>query len=81
MAPANRSNLAANGEADFVIPITERRLRAVLQEWVTHHNRGRPQAMSALPAAFQHLQSVVELAEGRKQRQKVYCALVRLGES
>lgn len=29
---------------DFVIPINERHLRAILQEWVTHYNRGRPHA-------------------------------------
>jgi len=27
---------------DFVIPLNERHLRAILQEWVTHYNRGRP---------------------------------------
>jgi transposase InsO family protein len=27
---------------DFVIPITERRLRAILREWIRHYNRGRP---------------------------------------
>jgi len=29
---------------DFVIPINERHLGAVLREWVTHYNRGRPHA-------------------------------------
>ncbi len=29
---------------DFVIPINERHLAAVLREWVTHYNRGRPHA-------------------------------------
>ncbi len=27
---------------DFVIPLTERHLRAILREWITHYNRGRP---------------------------------------
>src|SRR5262249_22599489 len=27
---------------DFVIPRTERHLRAMLREWITHYNRGRP---------------------------------------
>lgn len=27
---------------DFLIPLNERHLRGVLQEWVTHYNRGRP---------------------------------------
>jgi hypothetical protein len=27
---------------DFVIPMNERHLRAVLREWVAHYNRGRP---------------------------------------
>ncbi len=29
---------------DFVIPLTERHLRAVLREWVIHYNHGRPHA-------------------------------------
>jgi putative transposase len=29
---------------DFVIPMNERHLRAVVREWVTHYNRGRPHA-------------------------------------
>ena len=29
---------------DFVIPMSERHLRAVVREWVTHDNRGRPHA-------------------------------------
>jgi putative transposase len=29
---------------DFVIPINERHLAAVLREWVTHYNQGRPHA-------------------------------------
>ena len=29
---------------DFLIPIHERHLRRILQEWVTHYNRGRPHA-------------------------------------
>jgi putative transposase len=29
---------------DFVIPLNQRHLRAVLHEWVTHYNRGRPHA-------------------------------------
>jgi len=29
---------------DFVIPLTERHLRAVLREWVSHYNRGRHHA-------------------------------------
>jgi putative transposase len=29
---------------DFMIPLNERHLRAVLNEWVTHYNRGRPHA-------------------------------------
>jgi transposase InsO family protein len=29
---------------DFVIPITERHLRAILRAWVRHYNRGRPHA-------------------------------------
>jgi transposase InsO family protein len=29
---------------DFMIPLNERHLRAVLDEWVTHYNRGRPHA-------------------------------------
>jgi transposase InsO family protein len=27
---------------DFVIPLTERHLRVILREWITHYNRGRP---------------------------------------
>jgi transposase InsO family protein len=27
---------------DFVIPLTERHLRVMLREWITHYNRGRP---------------------------------------
>jgi transposase InsO family protein len=27
---------------DFVIPMTERPLRAILREWIRHYNRGRP---------------------------------------
>src|SRR5207237_9950167 len=26
---------------DFVIPMTERHLRAILHEWISHYNRGR----------------------------------------
>jgi putative transposase len=29
---------------DFVIPMTERHLRACLREWISHYNRGRPHA-------------------------------------
>lgn len=29
---------------DFMIPMNERHLRAVLREWVSHYNRGRPHA-------------------------------------
>jgi transposase InsO family protein len=29
---------------DFMIPLTERHLRAILREWVIHYNRGRPHA-------------------------------------
>ena len=44
---------------DFMIPINERHLRAVLQSWVRHYNRGRPHSSlgpgipehSAVPAA------------------------------
>jgi hypothetical protein len=27
---------------DFVIPLTERHLRAILRRWIRHYNRGRP---------------------------------------
>jgi putative transposase len=27
---------------DFMIPVSERHLRAILREWVSHYNRGRP---------------------------------------
>jgi transposase InsO family protein len=27
---------------DFMIPVTERHLRAILREWIFHYNRGRP---------------------------------------
>jgi len=27
---------------DFVIPLTEGHLRAILREWISHYNRGRP---------------------------------------
>jgi putative transposase len=27
---------------DFVIPMTEQHLRAILREWISHYNRGRP---------------------------------------
>ena len=27
---------------DFMIPLTERHLRAILREWIIHYNRGRP---------------------------------------
>jgi transposase InsO family protein len=29
---------------DFMIPLNERHLRAVLREWCSHYNRGRPHA-------------------------------------
>jgi putative transposase len=29
---------------DVVIPMTERHLRAILREWISHYNRGRPHA-------------------------------------
>jgi putative transposase len=29
---------------DFVIPLNERHVRRVLEEWVAHYNRGRPHA-------------------------------------
>jgi transposase InsO family protein len=29
---------------DFVIPLSERHVRAVLREWVIHYSRGRPHA-------------------------------------
>jgi putative transposase len=29
---------------DFVIPLNERHLRGLLQQWVAHYNRGRPHA-------------------------------------
>jgi transposase InsO family protein len=29
---------------DFMIPISERHVRAILREWVRHYNRGRPHA-------------------------------------
>ena len=29
---------------DFVIPMNERHLRAILREWISHYNRGRPHA-------------------------------------
>ena len=29
---------------DFVIPMTERHLRAILREWISHYHRGRPHA-------------------------------------
>jgi len=27
---------------DFMIPMSERHVRAILREWVRHYNRGRP---------------------------------------
>ena len=27
---------------DFMVPPTERHLRVILREWITHYNRGRP---------------------------------------
>ena len=27
---------------DFMIPLSERHLRAIVREWVSHYNRGRP---------------------------------------
>ena len=38
---------------DFVIPMTERHLRAILREWIGHYNRGRPHASlgQAFPTA------------------------------
>jgi transposase InsO family protein len=27
---------------DFVIPLSERHFRAILREWISHYNRGRP---------------------------------------
>ena len=30
------------GQLDWVIPISEARLRAILKSWVEHYNRGRP---------------------------------------
>ena len=29
---------------DFMIPVSERHVRAILREWVGHYNRGRPHA-------------------------------------
>ena len=29
---------------DFMIPMSERHVRAILREWVRHYNRGRPHA-------------------------------------
>jgi putative transposase len=29
---------------DFMIPTSERHVRAILREWVSHYNRGRPHA-------------------------------------
>jgi transposase InsO family protein len=29
---------------DFMIPMSERHVRAILREWVHHYNRGRPHA-------------------------------------
>jgi putative transposase len=29
---------------DFMIPMSEQHVRAILREWVRHHNRGRPHA-------------------------------------
>jgi transposase InsO family protein len=29
---------------DFLIPLRERHLRAILSEWISHYNRGRPHA-------------------------------------
>jgi hypothetical protein len=31
---------------DFVIPVSERHLRAILREWVSHYNDGRPHTSS-----------------------------------
>ena len=29
---------------DYMIPLSEKHLRKVLREWVSHYNRGRPHA-------------------------------------
>jgi len=31
---------------DYLIPVTECHVRAILREWVRHYNRGRPHASS-----------------------------------
>jgi transposase InsO family protein len=34
---------------DFVIPLTDRHLRSLLKEWVTHYNQGRPHSSLGPP--------------------------------
>ena len=52
---------------DFVIPMTERHLRAILREWISHYNRGRPHA-SLGPGIPEHPQAdpVVDASNGHR---------------
>jgi putative transposase len=42
---------------DFMIPMSERHVRAILREWVGHYNRGRPHA--SLGPGFRRVQSLL----------------------
>ena len=51
---------------DFVIPMTERHLRAILREWIRHYNRGRPHA--SLGPGIPDLPADLPVAQSAGQR-------------
>jgi putative transposase len=52
---------------DFVIPLGERHLRAVLREWAAHYNRGRPHS-SLGPGVPEGLPLIEHVGESRRHR-------------
>ena len=51
---------------DFMIPMSERHVRAILREWVRHYNRGRPHASlgPGIPEGF-IVAALVSESDGR----------------
>ena len=51
---------------DFIIPMSERHVRAILREWVGHYNRGRPHASlgPGIPEGF-IVAALVSESDGR----------------
>ena len=50
---------------DFVIPITDRHLRAILREWIRHYNRGHTRVrVPAFPNARSTTRSAIQEASG-----------------